>query len=247
MTGVKSIGIIPARFSSTRFPGKPLTLIGSQSMVERVYKQALKSKLLNEVIVATDDARIFDHVAAFGGKVMMTGKHHASGTDRCAEVISKLALPVEVVVNIQGDEPFIDPSQIDALISRFDDRQVQIATLIKKISDESELYNRNVVKAAIDHNCDALLFGRDTEVLGRIDKANAGLGFFKHVGIYAYRPVVLRQISNLPQSESEISESLEQLRWLDNGYKIRTVLTDRENFSVDVPEDILRLKSIFNF
>lgn len=229
---IKIIGIIPSRFESTRFPGKPLANIGGKTMIRRVYEQACKSELMDEVIVATDDDRILNHVKAFGGKVLMTSHEHQSGTDRCAEVVSDME-GVDVVVNIQGDEPFIEPEQIDQLAACFRDPETKIATLVKKIETLDDLNNNTVVKVEIDDSWSALNFSRKPVS----DQSNA----YKHVGIYGFRSDTLRTISKLPQSEREMSERLEQLRWLDNGFRIQVAETEHESNSVDTPEDLEQL------
>ena len=234
----KIIGIIPSRFDSTRFPGKSLAKIGGKSMIQRVYEQAYKSELLDEVIVATDDNRILNHVKAFGGKVIMTSKAHQSGTDRCAEVVSKLD-DVDVVINIQGDEPFIEPEQIDQLATCFQNPKAQIVTLIKKIETEIDLHNDTVVKVETKSDGQGSNFSR--KPFSELEVA------YKHIGIYGYRTDTLRTISKLPQSEREVTERLEQLRWLDNGFKIQVAETEHESNSVDTPEDleqILREKNL---
>ena len=201
-------------------------------MIRRVYEQACKSELMDEVIVATDDDRILNHVKAFGGKVLMTSHEHQSGTDRCAEVVSDME-GVDVVVNIQGDEPFIEPEQIDQLAACFRDPETKIATLVKKIETLDDLNNNTVVKVEIDDSWSALNFSRKPVS----DQSNA----YKHVGIYGFRSDTLRTISKLPQSEREMSERLEQLRWLDNGFRIQVAETEHESNSVDTPEDLEQL------
>jgi 3-deoxy-manno-octulosonate cytidylyltransferase (CMP-KDO synthetase) len=235
-------GIIPARWASTRFPGKPLAEIHGKTMIRRVYDQACSAGSLSKVIVATDDRRIFDHVTDFGGEVMMTSSIHQSGTSRCAEIIERSGNDVpDVVINIQGDEPFIDPLQIDKLAGLFNDPGVQIATLVKKITNTEELINPNVVKVVTTTGGKALYFSRAAIPFVRgyaeskfLEKA----AFFKHIGIYAYRTEVLKSITNLPAGNLETAESLEQLRWLEHGLTIHTALTQLESFAVDTPEDL---------
>lgn len=223
------VGIIPSRYASTRFPAKPLVDILGKSMIQRVYEQASKALSLRTVIVATDDQRIFDHVVGFGGKVMMTSTEHQSGTDRCAEVLSKMD-QVDVVINIQGDEPFIEPEQIDLLAACFLDERTQIATLIKKMDSEVDLISDTVVKVKRTDTNKAVDFSR---------KAFSPLhDSYKHIGIYAYRGDILRVISKLPQTANELAERLEQLRWLDNGFEIQLAETDHESNSVDTPADL---------
>ena len=241
---MKIIGIIPSRFGSTRFPGKPLVNINGKSMIQRVYEQAKKSKLLVEVIVATDDERIFNHIKSFGGKVIMTSTSHESGTDRCAEVIDKINQKFDVVINIQGDEPFIDPEQINQLCSCFDDQKTDIATLIKKIATEEELYNPNRPKVEIDENNFAKMFSRKIiPMLHTISKKNIlkNHTFYQHIGIYGYRTTILKKISTLPPSPLEKKEKLEQLRWLENGYSIKVAITTHEGISIDTPSDLEKI------
>ncbi|MFM1875345.1 MAG: 3-deoxy-manno-octulosonate cytidylyltransferase [Bacteroidota bacterium] len=226
------VGIIPSRYASTRFPAKPLVDIAGKSMIQRVYEQASKAKSLKDVIVATDDQRIFDHVLGFGGKVVMTSSDHQSGTDRCAEVLEGLA-DVDVVINIQGDEPFIEPEQIDQLAACFNHPRTQIATLIKKIENEEDLQSNTVVKVNRAGSGQAIYFSR--RPFHNLEDS------FKHIGIYAYRVETLKIISKLPQSENELAERLEQLRWLDNGFEIQLAETEHESNSVDTPEDLQRL------
>ncbi len=237
------LGIIPARFASTRFPGKPLALIGSVSMIERVYRQAQKSKLLSEIIVATDDKRIFNHVKSFGGNVVMTSAKHKSGTDRCAEVIRKKK-NFDVVINVQGDEPFIHPKQIDQLAGAFKKRETQIATLIKRIGSKDELLNPNIPKVVRSKKGKAINFSRAVIPVSKAIDLKKNI-FYKHIGIYGYRTDVLLKISRLKQSPREKAESLEQLRWLENGYKINTVVTRYSNHAVDTPEDVLKIEKLF--
>lgn len=239
---MKVLGIIPSRFASTRFPGKPLALIQGISMIERVYKQAMQSKKMQKVIVATDDHRIYDHVTGFGGNVIMTSTDHASGTDRCAEVLSKQTIAYDAVINIQGDEPFIQPQQIDLLISCFEDSEVEIATLVKKISLTGELINTNTPKVVLSQNGDALYFSRQAIPFKKgvaMDHWLEHETYFKHIGIYGYQTAILSAITLLPQGQLEKSESLEQLRWLEHGYRIRTKITDLETLAIDTPEDLI--------
>ncbi len=235
----KIIGIIPARYASTRFPGKPLVDIAGKSMIQRVYEQAAKAEKLNQVIVATDDQRILEKVRSFGGNVMMTAEHHQTGTDRCAEVMEALE-EVDVVINIQGDEPFIEPEQIDQLAKLFTDANTQIATLIKRIHTDEDLHSNTVIKVVKDNSNNALYFSRAAIPFAR-GKAFEDVVYYKHIGIYAYRAQVLRNLSQLAQTVLEKTESLEQLRWLENGYTIRLAETQHESNSVDTPEDLERL------
>jgi 3-deoxy-manno-octulosonate cytidylyltransferase (CMP-KDO synthetase) len=226
------VGIIPSRYASTRFPAKPLVDIAGKSMIQRVYEQASKASSISDVIVATDDQRIFDHVEGFGGTVIMTSSEHQSGTDRCAEVLSKLN-NIDVVINIQGDEPFIEPEQIDQLSACFENPNTQIATLIKKIENEEDLLSDTVVKVNRTDSNGAIYFSR--KPFHALNES------YKHIGIYAYRAKTLKIISQLPQSANELAERLEQLRWLDNGFKIQLAETEHESNSVDTPEDLQRL------
>ena len=244
---MKILGVIPARFASTRFPGKPLAMIGNQSMIQRVYFQTAKCKKLNHIIVATEDERIFNHVKSFSGNAMMTSANHQSGTDRCAEVISQLNENYDVVINIQGDEPFINPEQIDLLISCFENAKTEIATLIKTISDVNELGNIHIPKVVINKNGEALYFSRNIIPFDKTGKYLPEKKYFKHIGIYGYRADILKKISALKQSSLETAESLEQLRWLENGFSIQTAITKLENYPVDTPDDIKKIKSIIQF
>lgn len=240
---MKILGIIPSRFASTRFPGKPLVEIEGKSMIQRVYEQAKKATCLSDVIVATDDERIFNHVSSFGGKVIMTSPSHESGTDRCAEVISKLTEKFDVVINIQGDEPFINPKQIDQLCACFNDPQTQIATLIKKINAD-ELFNINKPKVIKSIDDFAIYFSRNPIPFFRgVEKENwlKEHTYYKHIGIYGYTSKTLQKITQLPLSLLEKAEGLEQLRWLENGYKIKVAETNLEANSVDTPDDLKNL------
>ena len=240
---MKILGIIPSRYASTRFPGKPLAIINGKSMVQRVYEQATKAKSLAKVIVATDDQRIFNHVKSWGGEVAMTSTNHPSGTDRCKEVLELQKDEFDVVVNIQGDEPFIDPSQIENVTQSFVSREIQIASLAKKITSLEELFNPNSVKVIIAENKQALYFSRAAIpfLRGIEEKDYLTHGeFYKHIGLYAYRANVLKEIATLSPSKLEKSESLEQLRWLEAAYKIRMEITELEGLSVDTPEDLLQ-------
>jgi 3-deoxy-manno-octulosonate cytidylyltransferase (CMP-KDO synthetase) len=241
---MKVLGIIPARYASSRFPGKPLVDIGGKSMIQRVYEQAKKCGNLNEVVVATDDDRIFSHVQAFGGLAVMTADTHQSGTDRCAEV-ALLHPEYEVIINIQGDEPFIDPEQISKLAACFTDKDTQLATLIKRIKTEEELFNTNSPKVVVNKLSEAVYFSRSALPHIRGQEPENWLEFytfFKHIGIYGYRADVLQQVTKLPVSSLEKAESLEQLRWIENGYRIKVAETELETYAVDIPEDLLRLK-----
>lgn len=245
----KFVGIIPARFASSRFPGKPLADIGGKSMIERVYGQAKKSRILTDVIVATDDQAILKIVKSFGGKAILTSPDHPSGTDRCAEVMSTMEIRCDAIINIQGDEPFIDPNQIDLLCSCFDDRRTQLATLIKKIDSAEVLFNPNSPKVVVDNDHFAVYFSRLPIPYIRGLEEKLWLSkhtFFQHVGIYGYRPEVLIGITQLPPSSLEKAESLEQLRWIENGYKIKTAITTYDTMAIDTPEDLEKLMKAFN-
>jgi 3-deoxy-manno-octulosonate cytidylyltransferase (CMP-KDO synthetase) len=241
---MKIIGIIPARYASTRFPGKPLVDIAGKSMIQRVYEQAKKSTHLTEVVVATDDIRIEKHVKTFGGKAVMTSDQHQSGTDRCFEAITIFAEPADIIINIQGDEPFIHPAQIDEIASCFNVPRVQIATLVKKIDSATDLFNVNIPKVILNKNKEAIYFSRQTIPYIRGKKEEEWMlhhTFYKHIGIYAYRVSVLAEITALKPASLEIAEGLEQLRWIENGYKIKVELTDYESVAVDVPDDLKKL------
>jgi 3-deoxy-manno-octulosonate cytidylyltransferase (CMP-KDO synthetase) len=238
---MKTVGIIPARYASTRFPGKPLAMIAGVSMIERVYRQALKAGSLKKVIVATDDQRIADAVSAFGGEVVMTSSEHPSGTDRCAEVLSQLNGAFDAVVNIQGDEPFIHPGQIDLVCGALAEDQVQIATLVKKISTITELTNPNSPKVVLGANGDALYFSRQPIPFfkgAEIEEWITHHCYYKHIGIYGYRADVLPRLTRLTPGKLEKAESLEQLRWLEHGFRIRTRITELETIAVDTPADM---------
>ena len=239
------VGIIPARYASTRFPGKPLADLGGKPMIQRVYEQAKKA--LDDVVVATDDERIYNCVKSFGGEVVMTRADHKCGTDRCLEAFEKLAIQGEaVVINIQGDEPFIQPEQIEAIKSCFDDPTTQIATLVKPFTEEDglpALENPNTPKVVMSPDGTALLFSRSViPYLRGVDKSEwlAQHMHYKHIGMYAYRAQVLKQITQLPQTPMEKAESLEQLRWLENGYKIKVAICHTASIGIDTPADLER-------
>lgn len=236
------IGIIPARYQSTRFPGKPLVNIHGKSMIQRVYEQALQSTRLNKVVIATDDDRILKHVQEFKGTAVMTAPHHLSGTDRCAEVIrQEKNSDWDVVVNIQGDEPYIQPEQIDLLCSCFEKPETSIATLVKKITSPDELFNHNNVKVVMNKFGRALYFSRFPIPYNRNFPEQEWLkhsAYFKHIGIYGYRPETLLEIAELTKTNLEVTESLEQLRWIEHGYSIHAAVTTLESVSIDTPEDL---------
>lgn len=241
---MKFLGIIPARYSSTRFPGKPLAILGGKTIIERVYEQV--RNVLDAVYVATDDERIQKAVAAFGGKAVMTSIHHKSGTDRCYEAYSKIGGDYDVVVNIQGDEPFIQPTQIETIKHCFDNPTTEIATLIKPFDKNASfemLENVNSPKVVISKDMDALYFSRSIIPYQRNIKKEEWLKnhvYYKHIGLYAYRCSVLGEITKLETSSLENAESLEQLRWLQNGYKIKVGLTNAETVGIDTPDDLRR-------
>ncbi len=233
--------IIPARYASTRFPGKPLALLGNKPVIQHVYEQA--TSVLNEVWVATDDGRIREAVEKFGGRVVMTRADHKSGTDRIEEAAEKTGTQADVVINIQGDEPFVQPSQIKTLMQLFDNADTQIGTLGKHFENIEAVNNPNSPKIVTDKQGFALYFSRSVIPYIRGAQDNEWLShfpFLKHLGLYAYRREVLHEITQLPQSSLEIAESLEQLRWLESGYRIRVGLTDVETVGIDTPEDLQR-------
>lgn len=244
---MKIIGIIPARFASTRFPAKALADISGKSMIQRVYEQSSKSKLLDKIIVATDHNKIYDHVKSFGGEVVMTSETHQSGTDRCFEVVTKLQEKVDYVINIQGDEPFIKPEQIELLGSCLEDPTTQLATLIKKIDDKETLFNPNSPKVIYNQYNEAIYFSRNTIPFLRGLEPEQWLSkntFYKHIGIYAYRTDILKAITSLPPSNLEKAEALEQLRWIENGYKIKIAITEYESYGIDTPEDLEKIMKL---
>ena len=237
---MKFMAIIPARYASTRFPGKPLAVLGGKTVIQRVYEQV--SSLLDEVYVATDDERIFQAVESFGGAVM-TRTDHKSGTDRIEEAAEKIGSDADVIINVQGDEPFIQPSQIETLMHLFDAPETQIGTLGKRFETIEGVENPNSPKIVTDNRGFALYFSRSPIPYVRGIDRNLWLEaypFLKHLGIYAYRREVLREVTQLPQGRLEKAESLEQLRWLENGYRIRVGLTDVETVGIDTPEDLQR-------
>lgn len=244
---MKFLGIIPARYASTRFPGKPLARLGGKTVIQRVYEQV--AGVLDDAYVATDDERIEAAVKAFGGKVVMTSVDHKSGTDRCYEACCKVGGDFDVVVNIQGDEPFITHAQLEAVRSCFDDPTTQIATLVKPFTADEPfavLENANSPKVVLNANRNALYFSRSIIPYQR----NAGHEdwlknhtYYKHIGLYAYRTEVLKEITGLAQSSLELAESLEQLRWLENGYTIKVGLSDVETIGIDTPEDLERAEA----
>ena len=238
---MKFIGIIPARYASTRFPGKPLAVLGGKTVIQRVYEQA--SSVLEEAYVATDDERIFNAVESFGGRAVMTRADHKSGTDRIEEAAEKIGTDADVIINIQGDEPFIQKSQIETLMQLFEHTETQIGTLGKRFETIDAALNPNSPKIVTDLQGFALYFSRSIIPFVRGQEQAVWLEkypFLKHLGLYAYRREVLREVTKLPQSPLEMAESLEQLRWLENGYRIRVGLTDVETVGIDTPEDLQR-------
>jgi len=248
---MKFLGIIPARYASTRFPGKPLVDIAGKMMIQRVYERA--AQVLEEVWVATDDARIEEAVKGFGGKVVMTSEACASGTDRCREAAERITATTErsfdVVVNIQGDEPFLHPEMLERLTSCFDDEKADIATLANPAIHKEDLFNPSEAKVVFDKNKDALYFSRSpVPYVMEVDEADwlEHHTFYKHVGVYAYKMDVLRKITELPVSSLEATERLEQNRWLENGFRIKVEITDHESVPVDTPEDLERIQRLLD-
>ena len=241
------IGIVPACFGSTRFPGKPLVDINGKSMIQRVYEQCIQSARLSRLIIATDDEKIMNHVRDFGGEAINTSPKHQSGTDRCAEIMEKIGPEKwDVVINIQGDEPFIHPEQIDLLCSAFDSDDTKIATLIKKIASTDELFNHNNVKVILNKRKETIYFSRSPIPYNRNFPEQDWLKYstyYKHIGIYGYRTETLMELSRLSKTNLEITESLEQLRWIENGFSIRAEITSLESIAIDTPDDLLKIKS----
>lgn len=237
---MRVLGIIPSRYGSSRFPGKPLVDLMGKSMIQRVYEQAKKCTAFDTIVVATDDDRIFDHVKSFGGEVVITSTEHESGTVRCGEVLTSFS-DYDIVVNIQGDEPLIRPEQLQLLVDLFSDESVEIGTLVKEIKQEADVRNPNRIKVVLDEKGNGIYFSRspiphvaNTPHSAWLEKNT----FFKHIGIYAWRKNTLTALLNLPACPLEKIESLEQLRWLYYGFKIRTVETTIETPNIDAPEDV---------
>lgn len=243
---MKFVGIIPARYASTRFPGKPLAMLGGKPVIQRVYEQV--KACFDDLYVATDDERIFDAVKAFGGNVVMTSEDCKNGTERCLDAYKRLGLDCDVIVNIQGDEPFIQPRQVNSLIECFDTEGTDIATLVKPFEAADGLERLecpNSPKVVFDENGFAIYFSRSVVPYLRGVEKEEWLNvhtFYKHLGIYAYRADILEALTKLPQSSLEKAESLEQLRWLENGYRIRIGITDVETIGIDTPDDLERAK-----
>lgn len=242
---MRFLAIIPARYASTRFPAKPLAILGGKPVIQRVYEQV--TKVFDDAVVATDDQRIFDAVIDFGGKVVMTSTSHRSGTDRCYEALQKTGEDkFDVVVNIQGDEPFIQPSQLETIKECFSDSTIDIATLVKPFSGDDPfdlLENPNSPKVVVNSRMEAMYFSRSVIPYLRGKDKDVWLKshtYYKHIGLYAYRTTVLREITRLPQSSLELAESLEQLRWLENGYRIKVGITNVETIGIDTPDDLRR-------
>lgn len=241
---MKVIAIIPARYASTRFPAKPLAKLGGKAVVQRVYEQV--ASCVERAVVATDDERIYDAVKSFGGEVVMTSTEHRSGTDRCREAFEKVGYDADIVINVQGDEPFIQPEQIEALKRCFDNDDTQIATLVKPFTESDgieALENPNSPKVVVDGDMHALYFSRSVIPYLRGIERTEWLRhhtFYKHIGIYAFRAEVLKEVTSLPQSSLEKAESLEQLRWLENGYKIGVGISEIETIGIDTPEDLIK-------
>lgn len=241
---MKFLAIIPARYASTRFPAKPLALLGGKPVIQHVYERV--SKVLNDVIVATDDKRIYDVVEAFGGRVVITSTEHRTGTDRCFEAYNNYGIEADVVINVQGDEPFIDEDQIKLLMQCFDNPQTDIATLIKPFPASTPfdvITNPNTPKAIINPQGQAVYFSRSVVPYLRgqeKDNWTSLYTYYKHIGIYAYRVEILKQITQMPQTPLELAESLEQLRWLENRLTIQTAITNIETIGIDTPEDLLK-------
>ena len=241
------IGIVPARFGSTRFPGKPLADINGKSMIQRVYEQCMLAGSLARVIIATDDEKIMNHIQEFGGNAVITSPQHQSGTDRCAEVIEKIgADSCDVVINIQGDEPYIHPEQIDLLCSTFDEEETKLSTLVKKIMSVDELFNHNNVKVILNKRKEAVYFSRSPIPYNRNFPVQDWLKYstyYKHIGIYGYRTKTLLEVSRLSKTNLEVTESLEQLRWIENGIIVHAEITSLESFAIDTPDDLIKIKT----
>jgi 3-deoxy-manno-octulosonate cytidylyltransferase (CMP-KDO synthetase) len=241
------VAIIPARFASTRFPGKPLVDIMGKSMIQRVYEQTQKATLIDKVVIATDDERIAEHANTFNAEVVMTSPNHPSGTDRCWEALNKLDTKFDYVINVQGDEPFIDPRQIDTLAEVLQNKTTELATLIAKVNRPDILTDIGEVKVVINSLNEALYFSRQPiPYLREVPPADWSTHhqYYNHVGMYAYRTDILKKITRLPVSSLEKAESLEQLRWLENGFSIKCALTDIDSYCIETPEDIAKVLRI---
>lgn len=244
---MKVLGVIPSRYGSTRFPGKPLIEIDGKSMIQRVYERSVQSRLAR-VVIATDDQRIYDHVIGFGGEVIMTSADHHTGTDRCVEAYQILGEEFDAVINIQGDEPVLNPKQLDLLAFCFNDESCEIATLAVKVKTEDILFDQSKIKVVLDENKQALYFSRQAIPFQQISESQwlANHTYYKHVGIYGFKTEILNELGKLPPSSLEKAESLEQLRWMQNGYKIQVQITEFDSISVDIPKDIDRVLKILN-
>ena len=244
---MKLVAIIPARYASSRFPGKPLVDIGGKTMIQRVYEQVQKAKSVSHIIVATDDIRIESHVNHFGGEVLMTSTELKSGTDRCAAAVEQLFGKFDSVINVQGDEPFIHPEQIDQVAKLLEHNDTQIASLARKITNNADIYDPSKVKVVLDKNKKALYFSRSPIPFNRnAEKSDwhTNTDYFLHVGIYGYKTHILKEIAMLTQTKGELAESLEQLRWLENGYTIHMEITEHESYGIDTPEDLEKIKHL---
>ena len=241
---MKSLAIIPARYASTRFPAKPLAMLGGKLIIERVYRQVQQA--IDDVVVATDDERIMSAVESFGGRAVMTSTEHRSGTDRCYEALMKVGGSYDIVINVQGDEPFIQPEQIRSLVACFEDPATDIATLVKPFTVEDgieALENPNSPKVVVSRDMKAIYFSRSVIPYMREVPREEWLSchtYYKHIGMYAFRAKTLGEVTALPQSSLELSEKLEQLRWLENGYRIGVGITTIETIGIDTPEDLRR-------
>jgi len=246
---MRILGIIPARYASTRFPGKPLIDLGGKSMIQRVIEQAEQATSLRKVVVATDDERIAEHVRGLGKQVVMTDASHLNGTARCAEAYANLGESFDAVINIQGDEPFIHPSQIDLLATALNNKDTQIATLVKKLETSEDLFNSNIVKCVFGAGQRALYFSRSAiphlRGVAEADWMSSSTAFYKHIGIYGYKSETLPLLSQLEPTPLELVESLEQLRWLENNFFIRIETTDLETIGIDTPEDVKKILHFF--
>lgn len=231
---MKKLAIIPSRYSSSRFPGKPLIDLDGKTMIQRVYEGVINSKLFNDVVVATDDQRIIDNLKSFGGEAILTKSSHESGTERCGEVLDGYQ-DTDIVVNIQGDEPLVNTEQLKILLSAFDDKTVEIATLGSPKITQEDIQNPNRIKIVLDHQSDALYFSRSPIPF---ERSKNEYPFLKHIGLYGFRAKTLKKLVQLPPTVLEKTESLEQLRWLFNGYKIRVIKTEMETPNIDIPEDV---------
>lgn len=242
------LGIIPARYASTRFPGKPLAMIRGESMLQRVYRQASKAGGLSDLVIATDDERIMEHARQIGAKAVMTGSEHPSGTDRCFEAWQLTGSKHQYVLNVQGDEPFLDPEQINSLAAVCDG-QTEIATQMIRCQDHNVLFDKGEVKIVLNTRNEALYFSRSVipHIKGKDEKEWHKLhAYYRHVGMYAYRSDILREVCSLKPSALELAESLEQLRWLEHGYRIRCIETSFDSHCVDTPEDIEKVLKLMN-